>query len=523
MISNKDIVVVGYNLGRIVKNIGLLLLFPIPLAVVYMEWAVIPDFLMAASVSFSIGLMLQILFQTQEELKFRHAIVVSSLVYGLGAVLGGLPLWTSGSLNTVLDGTFDGMSAWSGTGLSMIPDIDHLSHAINFWRHFMQFIGGAGIVVFALALLSKSVSGSVRLYISEGREEKIFPSIAKTSQVIFGMCLLFLLIGSLMLSIAGVYEGMPVGEAVFDSVTVTMAAFGTGGFSPHSQSIGFYHSMIYEIFVIIICLFGATNFVLHFTVLTGNRSEIWKNVEILTFAMTVIVLSSIVMSFLMYVNAYSDQVSLFRRGFFQLVSAHSGAGLQTVNPMQMSREWPYLSLFATTVAMLLGGCACSTSAGIKAIRVGVIIRVFINEVKKIILPENAVVVSKYHHIHPVVITDRMARGALLVALAFVILFVLGSLITMFYGYSMIDSMFETASALGNTGLSVGITTYNMSPIIKLTQIFLMWAGRLEIIAVFVLLGIVYLGIRRVMYFSSGVYRIGEKTAERMIKTGQDKK
>jgi trk system potassium uptake protein TrkH len=176
-----------------------------------------------------------------------------------------------------------------------------------------------------------------------------------------------------------------------------------------------------------------------------------------------------------------------------------------------------LSLFAVTVAMLLGGASCSTSAGIKAIRVAVIAKIFMQEVKRIIFPENAVVVAKFHHIRQNIISDRMARGALMVAAAYIILFMFGSLITTFYGYSMINSMFETASALGNTGLSVGISTYQSPPVIKMTYIFLMWAGRLEIIALFVLMGIIYIGIRRLTYISAEVYRSSEKVADNVLK------
>jgi trk system potassium uptake protein TrkH len=380
MISNRDVLVIGSTLGRIVKNIGLLLLFPIPIAVMYMEWDVIPDFLMAASVAFSFGLILQLLFHTEDEPKSRHAMVVASLIYGIAAVLAGLPLWTSGAVNTLLDATYDGMSGWTGTGLSMVTDADHLSHAIIFWRHFTQFIGGAAVVVFSLFYL-RSVSGGARLYTSEGRDEKIYPSITKTAKAIVGLCLFFLGLGSVTLTIAGVVKGMPVGQALFDAVTVSMTAVSTGGFAPHSQGIAYYHSMLYEVIVIALCVLGAMNFVLHFTVLTGNISELRKNIEILTFSSTVIILTAISMFFLLYFNVYSDATMLFRRGFYQLILAHTGTGLQNINPLQLSHEWPYLSLFAVTAAMLLGAAAGSTSSGVKSMRVGVILHMFVQEVK----------------------------------------------------------------------------------------------------------------------------------------------
>jgi trk system potassium uptake protein TrkH len=516
MINNRDVRIVGFNLGRVVKNIGLLLLFPMPVCLIYFEVDVIPDFIMAASVSYSLGLILQILFHTGEEIRFKHAMAISSLVWIFGSVLAGLPLWTSGSVKSVLDGTFDGMSGWTTSGLSVIPDIDHLSHSINFWRHLTQFIGGAGIVVFGLALLTKSVSGASRLYVSEGRDEKIYPSITKTAKAIFGICLMFLALGSVVLTVIGLHEGMSISNSLFDAMMTTMAAFSTGGFSPHSQNLLFYHSTAYEIAAIVISIIGAFNFALHFSVLTGNRQEMRKNFEIITITATIVALTLITMTFLIYFNVYSDYLSLFRKGFFQLVSGHTTTGFQTINVIQFTRDWPYLSLFAVTVSMLLGACACSTGGGIKALRVGIIVKMFIREVKKMILPENAVIIEKYHHIHKSVINDRTARGAMLVAMGYILLFAGGSLVTMFYGYSMIDSMFETASALGNTGLSIGITSYQMPWLLKVNYIFLMWVGRLEIISVFVLLGIVYVGVKQLSYASAGAYHSSEMVASKIM-------
>ena len=306
MISKRDVMVVGYTLSRIVKNIGLVLLFPIPVAALYMEWSVIVDFLMAASVSFSVGLIMEIFFYTKEDVKFKHAMIVSAFIWVIASFLTGLPLWTSGTVNTLLDSTFDGMSAWTTTGLTMIPDIDHVSFSINFWRLFTQFMGGVGIVVFALALLTKSVSGAVRLYTAEGRDEKIFPSITKTARAIIGICLLYLLVGSTALFSVAIYEGVPPGDAFFDAVMTTMGAFSTGGFSMHSQSILFYHSTFYELIAIILFVAGSFNFALHFAVLTGNRIELKRNIEIITFSTTLIALTIIVMSFLLYYNIYSD-------------------------------------------------------------------------------------------------------------------------------------------------------------------------------------------------------------------------
>lgn len=499
MITKSDFKLIGYHLGRVTLGVGLMMLVPAFTAVLFREWAIFLDFITSISICVILSHVTRNLFYSEEELKFKHAMSIAAFAWILGSMLGALPLWLSGSMNSYLDGVFDAMSGWTTCGLTLVPDIDHLPYSINFWRHFMQFIGGAGIVVFALAVVTRRGRGAVRLYLAEGREERIFPSMTTTSRIILSISVLYLIIGSIIQFFAGMYAGMPLKYALYDAVCYTMAAFSTGGFAPHSQSVLFYHSTVYEIVTIIIFVIGAFNFALHFAVLNGNRKEVYKNIEIITFSTTVIVLTIVTTSWLLHYGIYSDYVTLFRKGFYQFISGHTTTGFSTIYPIQMSKEWPNLPEFAVTIAMLLGACACSTGGGVKALRVGITSKLFSREVKKIIYPETAVVVEKYHHLTNTPLRDDYARGALLVIVGYIILFAFGTMITMFFGYNAVDSMFESASAVGNTGLSSGITSYTMPVVIKVTYIFLMWAGRLEILSVFVLLGVVYSAMRRVHY------------------------
>ncbi|MFH1055636.1 MAG: potassium transporter TrkG, partial [Candidatus Altiarchaeota archaeon] len=167
--------------------------------------------------------------------------------------------------------------------------------------------------------------------------------------------------------------------------------------------------------------------------------------------------------------------------------------------IQMSKEWPNLPEFALTVAMLLGGCACSTAGGFKALRVAITAKLFSREVKKTIYPRRAIIVEKYHHLTDTVLRDDYARGALLVIVGYIILFTFGTIVGMFYDYNAIDSMFESSSAVANAGLSAGITSPTMPAMLKITYIFIMWAGRLEILSVFTLFGMMYIGLRKLQH------------------------
>jgi len=247
---------------------------------------------------------------------------------------------------------------------------------------------------------------------------------------------------------------------------------------------------------LIIFLIGSFNFTFHYAVLGGRRREIFKNIEIRTMFITLTLSTFIISGLLLFSNVYSSSAILFRKAFFQAASAHTTTGFGTVYSTQISSIWPSTALFIMSLIMVLGACANSTGGGIKAIRVGVIVKSFFREIKKALSPRSAVVTEKFHHIEDTPLTDTIVRGAMLIALGYIVLFVVGTTITVLYGYNASDSMYETASAVGNVGLSSGITSPAMPAVLKVTYIFLMWAGRLEIIAVLVLMGFAILGLRR---------------------------
>jgi trk system potassium uptake protein len=187
-------------------------------------------------------------------------------------------------------------------------------------------------------------------------------------------------------------------------------------------------------------------------------------------------------------GTYPGAIALFRKGFYQLVSGHSGTGYQTIYPAQFITDWGQLSLVALICAMGLGGAVCSTTGAIKMLRIGVIFKAFKEDIRRVILPERAVVMQKFHHIKDVILEDKQARSALMVTLCYCVLYGAGALVGMLCGHPFISALFESTSAAANVGLSCGLTHAGMPVILKLTYIFQMWAGRLEFMSVFVLAG-----------------------------------
>ena len=486
---------IGYYLGKIIIGLGLSMLLPMIMALVMVEINPALDFAITMITTFIIGLLLQEICYTEKDLNWMQGMIVVALSWLVAMALGALPLYLSGHWFSYLDACFDAMSGFATTGLTLVQDLDHLSIAHNLWRHLIMFIGGQGIVIVALSFFVKGSAGAFKLYVGEARDEKILPNVISTSRFIWLVSFVYLILGTLALGAVGILDGMKPFNAFFHGACIFMAAFDTGGFAPQSQNVLYYHSLAFEIVTIVIMILGAINFKLHYQVWCGDRKEIFKNIETRTLLTAIIITFCITAVGLFQMNSYPQALMLFRKGFYQLISGHTGTGYQTIYPIQFIKEWNHLSLFGVICAMALGGAVCSTTGAIKMLRVGIVAKALTEDIKRIILPDKAIVVKKFHHIKDFFIEDRQARSALMITLAYLLLYMLGALIGMLFGHPFIYSLFESTSAAANVGLSCGITTAGMPALLKLTYIIQMWAGRLEFMSVFVLIGFIAAAIR----------------------------
>ncbi len=487
----EDLKIIGFYLGKIILGLAFTMVIPILIGLCFKEINPTLDFIIGIEISVLLGLLLMKICRTDKDLNWMQGMIVVSLSWVVAMILGAIPLYLSGHWKSFLDACFDTMSGFATTGLVLVQNLDHLSYTHNLWRHLIMFLGGQGIVVIALSFFVRGFSGAFKMYVGEARDEKIMPNVIHTSRFIWTVGIVYLILGTLALGLTGIFNGMKPLNSFFHGVCIFMAAFDTGGFSPQSQSILYYHSPIYEIITIVIMILGALNFRMHYHLWTGNRKEIFKNIETRTFFVTIIVAFSIVAVGLAEIGSYPSVLVLFRKGFYQLISAHTGTGFQTIYPQQFPIDWNPLALTGIIIAMALGGAVCSTTGAIKMLRVGIIFKAIKEDIKKIIMPERAIVIERFHHIKDVFLEDKMVRGALIITLFYIILYGLGALVGMFYGNPFLESLFESTSAAANIGLSCGITSTTMPSVLKITYIIQMWSGRLEFMSVFTILGFLY--------------------------------
>jgi trk system potassium uptake protein TrkH len=483
-----DFKIIGLYTGKVIIGVGLLMVVPLATSLLFGEWNPVIDFLLAIGACLVFGLGLEVLCQTSKDLAWGHGLVVASFSWFMAMVLGALPHYLSGHFGSFLDAMFDVMSGYTTTGLFLLQDLDHVSHGLNMWRHVLTFAGGQGIIVIALTFLFQGTAGAYKIYVGEGKDERLLPNVIQTARAIWLVSLAYLIVGALFLWIAGMSLGLGPVRGLLHAIWIFMAGWSTGGFAPQSYNTIYYHSLLYEVISVSIFVIGSFNFALHWAVWTGKRTEIYKNIEIISFFTTITIAMLLATAGLMKLGVYPDTMALFRKMFYQVASGHTTTGFSTIYSRTFVRQWGPFAMLGVTLAMAIGASACSTGGGFKGIRMGIIFKGVIQDVRRLISPESARIVEKWHHISTRLLDDATVRMAMLVVLSYIGIYALGTVVGVYYGYDLVQAMFDAVSAGSNTGLSCGVVSPTMPILMKVVYIFEMWAGRLEFMSLFALAG-----------------------------------
>ncbi len=481
----EDALLIGFYLSRIIAVLGVAGLVPLVWAVLEQEWAPAASFLLMVGVAALLGAAGRFLRPAREHLDWSHGMVVVALTWLVVPAVGTIPLAMSGHYSRLLDAYFDAMSGITTTGLALIQDLDHLAASVNAWRHTLHFLGGQGIVLAALTFFA--AGGILALYHGEARDEKIFPSVTSTARFIWLVSLFHAAVGMTSLFLVGyVRLRFDPGRAFLHAYSVFMAAFDTGGFAPQSTSLGYYHSPLFEFVTAMLMVAGALSFGAHYALWRGPRN-ILRNLETKTILLTFTVTLGATIVGLAVLGLFSDAYSLTRQGTFQVLSAHTGTGFSTLSGADLAR-WSGLAFAGLATAMALGGMGSSTAGGVKALRIGLTLKALANTIREALLPEHSVITATYRQNGLKHLSPQLAQSVMAVSLLYVGLYLLGTAVGAAYGVPLQDALFESVSAAANVGLSVGVTAPGMPVLLEVVYILQMWAGRLEFIAVFALVG-----------------------------------
>jgi trk system potassium uptake protein TrkH len=383
-----------------------------------------------------------------------------------------------------------------------------LPRALQWWRSFIQWVGGVGVIVLTVTILARPGSGSYALYRSEAREERIHPSIVSTVRTVWKIFVGYTVLSVVVLFLAIVASPygsqLPLWEAGWQALNHAMTGLSTGGFSVTDDSIGTYNSPLVETVLLPVMTLGAIAFPVHYAVLrdrdlgelVGDLQTRWLLLLLVAGSLLLALQNAVFTApgdgFGAVVDVPAALAPVFsvgsldatRDGVFQFVSALSCTGFQS-SPIG---QWSDGGKLLVSIAMTLGGAAGSTVGGIKIIRGYTIAKGIRWQFHRVFLPANAVVTAT--------IGDRtLRRGemdrefseAAIVSFLWVLLLLASSLVLVNVAgdFTYVDALFEVASAQGNVGLSTGITGPTMPRLAEAMFLLNMWVGRLEIIPVLV--------------------------------------
>lgn len=440
---------------------------PIPATFAFGEVYLIPYFLIPAIVSLVIGIILWRKFE-RTRLTLGSAMVLVALAWILLALFGSIPyIW--GNDMGFLDSYFESMSGFTATGLTRVQGpggwIGGLPpQTILLWRSITEWVGGLGVIVLFLAALLGTGKAARKLYVAEARTDRIEPTVKKTAKSLWKIYVLFTIVG-----IAGLFL---VGMDLFPAINHAMTGIATGGFTTTPTSFAGFGAPIL-IITLVIMMAGATSFAIHRKVIGGNWRALFKSVEV-RLMIALIVLATIIIGWSVGV----------RHAVFESTSALTGTGFSSTGIIS-GAVWGPLQKGVLSTLMVVGGGFGSTSSAIKLIRTIIIIGAVYWLIKRSFLPERAVVPMK---IGGRIYSEREVMETAIYAFIYILVLVGGTLIVlMAMPVSGIDAFFESASAQGNVGLSVGITAV-AAPVVKVVFIIQMLMGRLEILPVAAFLG-----------------------------------
>ncbi len=464
--------------GTLLTLLSVTFLPPALIGFLYQETDV-NAFLLAFFLTFALGLIMWLPLRGNRELRGGDGFLITALFYiGLG-LFGSLPLYFATQPDlSFTDAVFESMSGLTTTGATVITGLDDLPKSLLFYRQQLQWLGGMGIIVLAVAIFPMLGIGGMQLYRTESpgpvKDNKLTPRITETAKALW-----YIYLG---LTVACALAYWLAGMSLFDAVSHSFATVAIGGFSTHDASIGYFASPTIEAVACVFMVLSGINFGLHFLVWRRrNPLFYFRDVELKTYLLLLLFIASI--TCLVLVSTPGSTDSPIRDGVFQAISITTTTGFVTAD----FSVWPSVIPILLLLAAFAGGCAGSTAGGIKVIRVLMIYLQGMREVNRLIHP-NGVFPLK---LGKTPVPDRLIEAVWSFFSVYVLLFFLSVVVVLAISdLDFITAFSAVGACLNNLGPGLGEVASNyasLDPAVKWVLMFNMMLGRLEIFTLLVLL------------------------------------
>ena len=467
-------------LGILLMLFSITMLTPVLVSYIYDDGAR-HTFLLAFMVTFVTGLVCWLpVSRSRRELRLRDGFLVVVLFWTVLGLFGALPLALYDELDmSFTDAAFESISGLTTTGATVITGIDQLPHSILYYRQQLQWLGGMGIIVLAVAILPMLGIGGMQLYRAETpgpmKDSKLTPRITETAKALWYIYLGLTVVCGLAFWLAGMNG--------FDALAHSFSTVAIGGFSTHDASMGYFDSTLIESVAIIFMLLAGMNFALHFVA--------WRNFSLMPylqdsearFYLTVLLIVSIFTSaYLYFSGSISDAGEAIHHGVFQTISIGTTTGYTTTG----YANWPGLLSVLLLFISFIGGCAGSTGGGMKVIRFLLLVKQGFREVARLVHPSAQIPVK----IGSKAMSDRVINAVWGFFAVYVAMFVIIMLILMATGMDQVTAFSAVAACMNNMGPGLGdVATHygDVTALGKWVLCFAMLLGRLEIFTLLVLL------------------------------------
>ncbi len=418
-----------------------------------------------------------ILRDERAEYSIKDGFIIVSFSWIIVSVIGALPYWVTGTLPTFVDAIFESMSGFTTTGASVCEDVEKLPHSILFWRSLTHWLGGMGIIVLSVAILPLLGVGGMAMFKAEVPSpvmDKLKPTVTETAKTLWKVYIILTLIEIALLCVAGMN--------VFDSICHTFGTLATGGFSTKNLSVAYYDNYSIYIIITVFMLLAGLNFTLHYHALNLKPSAYLRSSECLVYIGIFAAVSAFI-AFNVFETHHGTVTESVIQSAFQTASIMTTTGFASTD----WEQWPWACQWILFCLMFMGGCAGSTGGGIKCMRLIIVAKHILRELRLLIHPRAVIAIKM----------DGKVVGAPIInsIMAFVTLFVgvwsVSTLLLVIMNIDVITAIGATAAALSNIGpglhLVGAMDNYGwMSPGCKILLTFDMLVGRLELYTILIL-------------------------------------
>jgi trk system potassium uptake protein TrkH len=466
-------------IGVLTLFFGLTMIFPLLVGLYYRDASLIP-LVKSMGITVAAGSILYLIFfkAKAEVISQREGMAIVAVGWTAVGLFGAIPFYLGDGYFTFTDAVFESVSGFTTTGASVLTNIEAVSKGLLFWRSFIQWLGGMGIIVLSVAILPFLGVGGMQLYKAEVPSpvpDKLKPRIRDTAMILWKVYAL--------ISVAEVVLLMLGGMSLFEALCHTFTTMPTGGFSTKNTSVAHYNSVYFDGVFMFFMLLAGINFSLHYQMIRGKPLAFWRDSECRFFLGAVAILT-IVVSLDVFRTVYDTIGDALRYGAFQVVSIVTTTGYVTADYGQ----WPAMSQLILLMCMFLGASAGSTGGGMKCLRIMLCFKYCYKELFSLIHPRAVTHIK----IGGKTVPEDVMRSVLGFLALYVGLFALSSVVLAGLGVDFTTSFSAVAATIGNIGPGFGAVgpVENFAGIPAAGKWLLVWCmllGRLEIFTVIILL------------------------------------